>query len=176
MKLRGVLLWSAAAVVLSSAEIRIPTAFSADFLQKVSNEKKKTILYRGKVMMSTPSSLKWIYRKPTDKEVCSDGKRVVVVDHDLEQASFYRMEKKFDLAAVLRKARHYKENLYVAEYGGKNYTIAVDSKGRIEQIAYRDDLDNVVNIRFTHVRYLSKPFDAAQLRCKIPKDYDRIGG
>lgn len=176
MKRYGWMLWIGLSLALAGGGIRMPAAFSADFLQKVTNPKKKVILYKGKVTMKAPSTLKWIYREPTKKEVCSDGKRVTVVDHDLEQVSFYRMNKKFDLAAVLRSARHYKDSLYVANYGGKSYTIALDAKGRISQIAYRDDMDNVVNIHFNRIRYLSAPPPAKKLKCRIPADYDRIGG
>ena len=156
--------------------IRIPKAFSADFLQKVSSPQKKVILYKGSLTMKAPAALKWIYRKPTKKEVCSDGKQVIVVDHDLEQVNYYRMDKQFDLPAVLRSARHHRDNLYVAKYSGRNYTIAVDPQGRVSQIAYRDDMDNVVNIHFSKVRYLNAPPSAKSLRCTIPKSYDRIGG
>ncbi len=156
--------------------IQIPVAFQADFLQKVTNPKKKVILYRGTVTMKAPSMLKWIYREPTRKEVCSDGKEVLVVDHDLEQATTYRMQKRFDLAAVLRSARPYREGIYVARYNGRNYTIAVDAEGRVSQIAYHDDMDNVVNIHFQHVRYLKKAPSDRKLRCTVPGTYDRIGG
>ena len=176
MKVKSLVILIGLSLAVAGGGIRIPSAFTAEFLQKVTNPKKRVILYKGKVMMKAPSTLKWVYREPTRKEVCSDGRRVTVVDHDLEQVSVYRMNKKFDLAAVLRSARHYKENLYVANYGGKNYTIALDVKGRISQIAYRDDMNNVVNIHFNRIRYLSVPLPAKQLTCRIPADYDRIGG
>jgi len=32
-------------------------------------------------------------RNPSKKEVCSDGVRLVVVDHELEQVGFYKMNK-----------------------------------------------------------------------------------
>ena len=159
-----------------AGELRIPGAFQANFLQKVTNPKKKVILYRGTVTMKAPSTLKWVYREPTRKEVCSDGKKILVVDHDLEQATTYRMQKRFDLAAVLRSARPYRDGIYVARYNGRNYTLAVDPQGRVSQIAYRDDMDNVVNIRFRNVHYLKKPPSERTLRCTVPKTYDRIGG
>ncbi len=156
--------------------LHIPTAFEAEFLQKVTNPKKKVILYRGTLTMKAPSTLKWVYREPTRKEVCSDGKKILVVDHDLEQATTYRMQKRFDLAAVLHSARPYRDGIYVARYNGRNYTLAVDPQGRVTQIAYRDDMDNVVNIHFRKIRYLKTPPAQKSLSCPIPKTYDRIGG
>jgi len=162
--------------LLNGEGISLPAGMEARFLQKVTNPQKKVIQYSGKVLMDSGNRFKWSYTKPTKKEVCSDGKRVIVVDHDLEQVSFYRMDKGFDLGAVLKRAKHYKGNLYTAKYQGRTYTLAVDSKGRIEQIAYKDDMDNVVNIHLKGVRSLSKPPSARRMRCPYPKSYDVIEG
>jgi outer membrane lipoprotein carrier protein len=148
----------------------------AEFLQKVTNPQKKVIQYTGKVLMDNGSRFKWSYREPTRKEVCSDGERVIVVDHDLEQVSFYRMDRGFDLGAVLKRAKHYRGNLYTARYRGRTYTLAVDSKGRIEQIAYRDDMDNVVNIHLKKIKTFPRPPAAKRMRCPYPKEYDVIRG
>jgi len=156
--------------------ISLPAGMEAQFLQKVTNPQKRVIQYSGKVLMDNGKRFKWSYTRPTRKEVCSDGRQVIVVDHDLEQVSFYRMEKGFDLGAVLARARHYKGNLYTAKYQGRTYTLAVDDKGRIEQIAYRDDMDNVVNIHLKKIRSLSRPPAAKRMRCPYPKEYDVIKG
>ncbi|WP_292655724.1 LolA-like outer membrane lipoprotein chaperone [Nitratifractor sp.] len=156
--------------------ITLSPGMEAQFVQKITNPKKKVIRYEGRVLMDNGSRFKWSYVKPTEKEVCSDGKRVVVVDHDLEQVSYYRMDRGFDLGAVLKKAKHYKDNLYTARYRGRTYTIAVDAKGRVEQIAYRDDMDNVVNIHLYKLKTFSRPPAASAFRCPYPKSYDIIGG
>jgi outer membrane lipoprotein carrier protein len=156
--------------------ITLPVGMEAQFVQKVTNPQKRVIQYSGKVLMDSGNRFKWSYVRPTRKEVCSDGRQVIVVDHDLEQVSFYRMEKGFDLGAVLKRARHYKDNLYTATYQGRTYTLAVDGKGRIEQIAYRDDMDNVVNIHLKKIKSLSRPPSSKRMRCPYPKDYDVIKG
>ena len=170
------LLISFAALIGYGKGISLPSGMEAEFLQKVTNPQKKVIQYSGKVLMDSGSRFKWSYLKPTRKEVCSDGKRVIVVDHDLEQVSFYRMDKGFDLGAVLKRAKHYRDNLYTARYQGRTYTLAVDKKGRIEQIAYRDDMDNVVNIHLKRIKSLSRPPSASRMRCPYPREYDLIGG
>ena len=162
--------------ILGAGEIRLPVSFSAEFVQKVTNPKKKVLLYKGTVLMNGPDTLKWSYTEPVKKEVCSDRKRVTVVDHDLEQVSFYRMDKGINLAEVLENARHHKDNLYIAQYREKNYTIALDQEGMVEQISYRDDLDNVVNIHFYKMKYGSSPIRRSKLLCPYPKSYDIIGG
>ncbi len=162
--------------LLSAGGITLSSGMEAQFVQKITNPKKKVIRYEGRVLMDNGARFKWNYIKPTKKEVCSDGKRVIVVDHDLEQVSYYRMDKGFDLGAVLKKAKHYKDNLYTARYRGRTYTIAVDPKGRVEQIAYRDDMDNVVNIHLYKLKTYSKSPGAAAFLCPYPKSYDVIGG
>jgi outer membrane lipoprotein carrier protein len=163
-------------VLGNAGGIALPAGMEASFTQKVTNPQKKVLLYRGKLLMDDGRRFKWSYLKPTRKEVCSDGRRVTVVDHDLEQVSFYRMKKSFDLGAVLARAKHYKDNLYTAKYQGRTYTLAVDAKGHVEQVAYRDDMDNVVNIHLKNLKVLPKAPAPAKMRCPYPKNYDVIGG
>ncbi len=162
--------------VIWGSEIKLPVSFSADFVQKVTDESKNAIRYSGNIYMNIPETIKWVYIKPSKKEVCSAGGMVTVVDHELEQVSFYRLDKGFDLAKLLSSAKHYKDNIYVAAYKGKNYTIALDSKMRVEQIAYRDDMDNIVNIHFYKIRYSDKPIESSKLKCPYPKNYDIVEG
>ena len=162
--------------VISGGEIKLPVSFSADFVQKVTDESKNSIKYSGNIYMNIPDTVKWVYIKPGKKEVCSTGGIVTVVDHELEQVSFYRLDKGFDLVKLLSNARHYKDNIYLAKYKGKNYTIALDGKKRIEQIAYRDDMDNIVNIHFYKIRYSDKLIESSKLKCSYPKNYDIVEG
>jgi outer membrane lipoprotein carrier protein len=163
-------------LTINAQGITLPAAMEAKFVQKVSNPKKKVIRYEGTLLLDNKARFKWSYRKPTKKEVCSDGKRLTVVDHDLEQVSFYRLNRGFDLGSMLKRAKHYKGRLYTARYQGRTYTIALDGRGRIEQIAYRDDMDNVVNIHLYGVRTFSKAPTPGRFRCSYPKSYDVIEG
>ncbi len=162
-------------LVLSS-DIKMPISFKADFVQKVTDKTKQVIKYSGKIYMSVPDKLKWVYIKPSRKEVCSNGGMVTVVDHELEQVSFYRLDREFELYKLLTNAKHYKENIYLAKYKDRQYTIALDDKKRVEQIAYRDDMDNIVNIHFYNIEYLDKPIKDSKMECPYPKNYDIIEG
>ena len=161
---------------LSAEGIVLPPGLQARFLQKITNPQNKVIQYSGTVLMDRGNRFKWRYMQPSRKEVCSDGQRVVVVDHDLEQVSLYRMDKGVNLGEILKRAKHYKGRLYTAKFQGRTYTLELDEKGRIDQIAYRDDMDNVVNIRLMKIRALSKAPSTEQMRCPYPKSYDVIGG
>ena len=154
--------------------IHIPVSFNGTFTQQVKNSKGKIIRYRGKVYFNAPSESKWIYQSPTKKEVCSSGNQLVVIDHDLEQVSYYTINKGFDLSRVLKRAKLYKGRTYTTKYGDILYTIILNSNGEIEQIAYKDNLDNIVNIMFNTIHYRNKPLSGSKFICARPKGYDTI--
>ena len=163
-------------VSLFADAINIPENFQANFTQKITNPKNRVISYAGKVYFSEGTKLKWAYTKPTKKEVCTDGRSLLVVDHDLEQVSEYRINKGFNLSQILKKAKLHKGNLYLADYSGKKYTIQVDKQRRLQAVAYFDDLDNKVQIAFSHIVYGKGKLSAKKLTCKKPKAYDLIKG
>ena len=162
--------------VLFGASISLPENFRADFTQKITNAKKKTINYSGKVRFSNKTLLKWEYLKPTKKEVCTDGYELLVVDHDLEQVSNYLINKGFDLAKILKQAKVHSKNIYVTKYENINYTIQVDAKQRLHSIAYFDDLDNKVQIVFKKMKYGKGKLSSASMKCNYPANYDMIRG
>jgi len=171
MKFLTFLLFS---TIFLSANVLIPTAFKANFIQQVKNKKGKIIKYRGVIYFNAPTTTKWIYKSPTKKEVCSRNKQLIVIDHDLEQVNYYSIDKSFNLSKVLHRAKQYKGNIYTTKYKNKLYTIVLNKEGKISQIAYKDDLDNTVNIMFTSIKYRKKPFKNYLLECIRPKSYDTI--
>jgi len=174
--MRAVLVSIVTGVFLFAGGIDIPENFQAYFTQKITNPKKKVINYSGKVYFSEGSRLKWEYTKPTKKEVCTDGHELLVVDHDLEQVSHYNISKGFDLSKILKEAKLHKGRLYLANYSGKKYTIQVDSRKRLQAVAYFDDLDNKVQIAFSRVKYGKGRLPKKKMTCKEPRDYDMIRG
>ena len=124
----GTSLWASA--------ITLPENFRAKFEQKITNPEGKVIDYSGTVRFSHEKMLKWAYTKPTKKEVCTNGTNVTVVDHDLEQVSYYLITKAFDLSKVLASATHHKDRIYIANFEGKQYTIQLDNKNRLQSVAY----------------------------------------
>ncbi len=162
------------AVALSAQGIKIPASFSGSFTQQIKNSKGKILKYRGKVFFNAPSETKWIYKYPTKKEVCSSGNKLVIIDHDLEQVSYYNIDRGFNLSRVLQKAQLYKGKTYTTKYQKTLYTIILNSRGEIEQIAYKDNLDNIVNIIFNRINYKKHPIRASQFVCARPKGYDTI--
>jgi len=174
--MRQLLLIFSLSIFVYAESIKIPENFQANFTQMITNPKKKVINYSGKVYFSEGSKLKWEYKKPTKKEVCTNGSELVVVDHDLEQVSEYQINKGFNLSKILRKAKFHKGNLYLADYNGKKYTIQVDKKKRLQAVAYFDDLDNKVQIAFRKVKYGKGKLPSRKMTCDYPKNYDMIRG
>ncbi len=161
--------------VLASANIELPDNFQADFIQKITNTKAKVIQYQGSILFTSEKLFKWSYTHPTKKEVCTDGNELLVVDHDLEQVSAYHIAKGMDIAKILEKAKLYSNNIYVAEYEDKKYTIQLHQE-KLQSIAYYDELDNKVQIVFTHMKYGKGDLSKKVVRCDYPKDYDMIRG
>ena len=164
------------AISTLSANIELPENFQADFTQKITNTKEKVITYSGKVRFSNETLFKWSYKEPTQKEVCTNGLELLVVDHDLEQVSAYRISNGIDIAKILKKAKQHSENIYVAAYENKQYTIQVDTKQKLHSIAYFDDLDNKVQIVFKHMKYGKGNLPSKSMKCNYPKNYDMIQG
>ncbi len=173
MRLLSLLLLAFSAL---SANVELPENFQADFIQKITNTKEKVITYRGKVRFSNETLFKWSYKEPTQKEVCTDGLELLVVDHDLEQVSAYRISNGIDIAKILKKAKLHSKNIYVAEYENKKYTIQVDTKQKLHSIAYFDDLENKVQIVFKHMKYGKGNLPTQSMKCNYPKNYDMIQG
>lgn len=157
------------------ANIELPKNFQADFIQKITNTKAKVIEYRGKVAFSNETLFKWSYTQPTKKEVCTNGSELLVVDHDLEQVSSYYIAKGMDISKILDNAKLHSNNIYIAEYENKKYTIQLH-KQRLHSIAYFDDLENKVQIVFKHMKYGKGDLPEKTMKCNYPKDYDMIRG
>ena len=157
------------------ATIKLPENFQADFIQKITNTKAKMIEYRGKVSFSNETLFKWSYTQPTQKEVCNNGSELLVVDHDLEQVSSYRIAKGMDIAKILDNAKLHSDNIYVAQYENKQYTIQLNNQ-KLHSIAYFDDLENKVQIVFKHMKYGKGDLSEKIMKCNYPIDYDMIRG
>jgi len=174
--MRQLLLIFILSIFIFAKSINIPENFQANFTQIITNPKKKVINYSGKVYFSEASKLKWEYKKPTKKEVCTNGLELLVVDHDLEQVSKYNISKGFNLSEILKKAKYHSKKLYLADYDGKKYTIQVDKNNRLQAVAYFDDLDNKVQIAFRKVKYGKGKLSSKKMTCSYPKSYDIIRG
>jgi len=182
---------SALAMALN-AEITLPNNFQTDFKQSITNEQGKVIKYDGNVLFNkltesfldnsgksqsySRSLFKWNYSSPTKKEVCTDGRQLIVIDHDLEQVSNYMVDEGIDLEGILKVAQKITNVDYKATYKETEYIITLDNSEQLSKIVYVDNLDNGVKIIFNNMNYNSASFDVTKLECQSPKEYDIIQG
>jgi outer membrane lipoprotein carrier protein len=175
-----------------NADITLPNNFEADFKQTITNDKGKTINYSGTVKFKQEVTIlvdefgskkvlssklfKWSYQTPTQKEVCTDGLQLIIIDHDLEQVSRYLIDEGLDLEEVLNVAHKISQTDYQAIYKEVEYLITVDKNSRLKKIFYVDNLDNRVKILFENIIYDNSSFDDRGLECEEPKDFDIIEG
>jgi outer membrane lipoprotein-sorting protein len=156
--------------------MNVPVSFAATFVQKITTPKQKTIQYTGDVQVNRSREFRWVYRTPSLREICGDGSRVRVVDHELEQIVVYKVGSLLDLMQLLKRAERYQDDIYLAKYHGTRYTLKINTKGELEQVAYKDEMDNTINVHFHDIRYRTVPFPTSRLRCVLPKNYDTISG
>jgi len=173
--MRKLLFFSMLSASLLASAITLPEKFEADFKQKITNPDKKVINYSGRVRFSDKKMLKWVYSEPAKKEVCTNGSNLTVVDHNLEQVSYYLTDG-FDLSTIIDSTKPYKETktVFVATFGGKHVTIQIDAQKQLSRIAYIDDLDNEVLIIFEKMRYGKGSFEMESMLCRAPDSYDVI--
>jgi len=156
------------------AGVVLPSNFSGAFSQIITTEKGKVIRYGGSVTFKDQRLFKWNYTSPTKKEVCTNGNEILVIDHDLEQVSNYMIDDGVNLENIMSKAKQVKGNNYKAIYKNNTYMITLDGSSKLQNVSYKDSLDNKVNIRFSNVVYDQSNFNTATLRCNAPKGYDRV--
>jgi outer membrane lipoprotein carrier protein len=175
-KLRYILLILFGTALFAQGTVELPESFRAKFRQTITSDQNQKIIYSGEILFSTPDHFKWSYNSPTKKEVCTDGKELLVVDHDLEQISSYTIKNGLNLPAILKSAKPHRKSVYIAKYRDNYYTIQVNSKGELSRIAFKDEMDNNVLIIFSKMKYGAKKLSERVMQCLQPKRYDRIGG
>jgi outer membrane lipoprotein carrier protein len=159
---------------LTANNISLPTSFASKFVQTITNPKGKVLKYTGVLAYSDTYFVKWNYQTPTKREICSSGQFIIIVDHDLEQISKYETSETLNIIEIVSKAKKVKKNIWVTKKDNKLYTIRVDSKNKINSIAYIDKLDNKVQILFKKMTYRNKSLPSKLMLCKEPKNYDII--
>jgi len=174
-----------------NANIILPENFTTDFQQTITNDKGKVIKYGGQVLFKnlhqisidvegkesefSRSLFKWSYTSPTQKEVCTDGIQLIVVDHDLEQVSNYLIDDGINLEKILKIANQISTTTYQATYKEVEYLITMDKEQQLKQIVYVDNLDNKVKIIFNNMNY-NTGVEERKLECNAPQEYDIIKG
>ncbi len=148
-------------------------SFSAHFKQVVLDSQVPAPLnpsYEGQIFAKTPYFAKWVYDKPSPKEVYMQGKQVVIYEPKLLQATITKLNKALDFFAILKKAKLQKDGRYKAKVEGTTYYLTLKD-GLPAQIDFKDKLDHQVRITFTQAR-ANVPLNSALFEFIPPKGID----
>ncbi len=146
-------------------------SFESDFRQIITNDQNSKIIYKGKLYAKKDKNLAlWIYTSPIDKKIYYSEGKVVIVEPELEQAIFAKLDKVPNILSLLKKAKKVSKDTYITTFNNTNYKITLKNK-LIEKITYKDELQNRVTILFLNQK-INKPISKERFVYKIPQEYD----
>lgn len=154
------------------ASINNITSFDADFTQKITDDKDKTLTYKGHILASKPQNALWKYISPIEKAVYITSFEITIVEPEIEQVIVRKVSNDFDFFKMIKNAKKVKEDIYRANYRETIFTINTKDN-LIIAISYLDNFENIVKITFSNQKQNEK-IDKEVYRAKFPMDYDII--
>ncbi len=137
---------------LISADLSNLKSISANFTQLITNSSHNTIKYQGKMYAKKQNNLAlWIYTKPVEKKIYYRDGNIVILEPELEQVTFAKLNKVPNLITILKGAKKISDNQLVAKFNNTKYTITTNGD-KISRVSYKDEMQNNVSIRFTNVK------------------------
>lgn len=149
-------------------------SFEADFTQHVTNEKGDVLEYQGHLKAMKPQYAFWEYTKPSTKLIYVNNNEAIIIEPDLEQVIVKKLHTNIDFFKLIIKAKKINSNTYRTKFQSLYYTLHVENS-MIKSIEYKDQLDNVILIKFTNVQ-IDKTIDTQEFTPDIPPRYDLIQG
>ena len=130
-------------------------SFQADFTQSVTDDKDKSLVYKGHVVASKPQNAVWNYIKPIKKDVYINRFNVTVIEPEIEQVIIRRIDSSLDFFNMIQNAKEIQKNKYEAHYRESKFTITTKNE-LIETISYIDEFENKVKIVFENQKQNEK--------------------
>jgi len=156
---------------LLSANTNDLNTFESDFTQNIINDQNTQITYHGKLYAKTQNNQAlWIYTSPINKKIYYTKGSVVIIEPELEQVIFAKLDKVPNILSLLKSAKKVSHNKLVTIYDNTEYKITVDGE-TIKQVDYKDMLQNRVTIMFTHQKN-NQTIHNEKFLYHIPEDYD----
>jgi outer membrane lipoprotein carrier protein len=147
-------------------------SFNSSFEQRIVDEHGKVIVYRGELWASKPQNALWSYQKPIQKSVYISGKRLVILEPQLEQATVRSLGDEIDFLEIIKKAKKIDNDHYKASVNGQIYTITFKND-LLSMIQYTDGYDNKVTIQFLKP-IQNSAIPSSRFQPSIPAGYDLI--
>jgi outer membrane lipoprotein carrier protein len=146
--------------------------YKANFSQTITNPSGKEILYSGEIFIKKPLKILWRYSEPIQKDVYLIDDRVIIIEPDLEQAIISKLDKQINILQVLQDGEKIDTNRYKAILHNRPYIYTI-KENQLSSISYKDEVDNQVNIHFTHIAQNSNLSDTT-FDFDIPPYFDII--
>ena len=143
----------------------------ADFVQKTLSQ-ENTLIYSGTLLAKATAKAKWVYEKPTPKEIYINNKKTTIYEPFLEQVSIGNAKRKIDFLQILRQAKLQKDGKYHSVYEDIDYALTLQG-GKPQKLEFSDGFDNTVEIVFERVR-INEAIDDGEFDFVIPPNVDII--
>lgn len=159
---------------LSFSDIFSMDSFEADFTQTVTDEKDNKLKYSGHIKVMKPQYALWSYLQPSTKLIYVNKNQATIVEPELEQVIIKNLHQSIDFFNIIKNSKKISENKYTTTFQAVKYTLYTKGS-KLESIEYRDQLDNLIMINFTH-QIVNKPMSVEEFEPNIPQNYDVIKG
>ena len=166
----GLVLFSISLV--ASSDIRNLETFKASFTQIITSSTQNVIEYEGEVFIKKSGKIFWKYESPVVKNVYINNDSAVVIEPELEQAIFTQLDSEINIIKLLNSSKKSAENSYTTNIDDVDYSIKT-SNDKIQEITYKDKLENSVDIKFSNVVQNSDISDEI-FKFEVPDSYDII--
>jgi outer membrane lipoprotein carrier protein len=170
--LKKFILFTLFSLSLFGKELSDLKTLKAEFQQIVESDGKK-ISYSGELYIKQPHFILWKYLKPVEKYLYLNGKKLFLVEPELEQAIVRRVDKSLKMLEILKTAQKVDDKRYVAKIENRQYLIILDQVGKIKRIIYKDDLDNSVSLTLFDVEE-NGYIPTSKFLPQIPEYFDKI--
>ncbi|CAM3464829.1 LolA-like outer membrane lipoprotein chaperone [Arcobacter aquimarinus] len=133
----------------ASNDIKDLDSFQANFVQSITSDSKNVIEYKGEVFIKKSGKILWKYKTPVVKNVYIDNNYALVDEPELEQAILTQLEDEINIIKLLNSSKKIGENSYITNIDDIDYSIKTSkNENKIEEIRYKDKLENSVLILF----------------------------
>ena len=146
--------------------------FEASFTQKITNPSGNEVSYNGLIFIKEPNKIKWQYNDPIEKFVYIKKYTVTIIEPELEQIIVTNLNKEINIINLLKNAQEVSKNKYKSNFNNIDYFLTLN-ENQLQNISYKDELENDVIISFFDVKQDEK-IDDAVFKFMIPDYYDVI--
>ncbi len=112
----------------------------------------------------------WEYSDPINKNIYYKGGQLVIIEPELEQVIYAKMDKIPNILTILDNAVKTGENHLQTSFNNIKYNITMNGN-KIDKIEYQDEMENIVRITFTQ-EMVNHEIDSNIFNFVIPEDYD----